>query len=146
MEKKVRKAVRSYLIRDNKVVVIKYKQGIVDYYDIPGGKIEDNETSVEASIREFKEETGMEIKKQHYIGNLIIEYPERIFDLDLYIVDDYSGEPLEFEENNSMWIDINNLDKEDKVMGSARILNKLNDNIKMRIECDSNHNILSINN
>ena len=59
MNKKTRKAVRTFLINDNKVVATKYKtEKNLDYYDIPGGKIEDAETSTEASIREFKEETG----------------------------------------------------------------------------------------
>ena len=42
MNKTIRKAVRCFLIKDNKVVVTKYKQGSLKegYYDIPGGKIE----------------------------------------------------------------------------------------------------------
>ena len=46
MEKKVRKAVKCFLIRNNKVVVTKYKAGNrkEGYYDIPGGKIEEGET------------------------------------------------------------------------------------------------------
>ena len=46
MEKKVRKAVRTYLIKEDEVVVIRYNNGdITGYYDIPGGKIENDETS-----------------------------------------------------------------------------------------------------
>ena len=59
MDKKIRKAVRTYLIKDNKIVVINYKNHDTGYYDIPGGKIEENETPEETSIREFKEETGI---------------------------------------------------------------------------------------
>ena len=43
MDKKIRKAVRTYLIKDNKIVVINYKNHDIGYYDIPGGKIEKNE-------------------------------------------------------------------------------------------------------
>ena len=51
INKKIRKAVRSYLIKDNKVLVIKYNFGLnKDYIDIPGGKIEDGETPEETSI------------------------------------------------------------------------------------------------
>ena len=85
MDKKIRKAVRTYLIRDNKIVVIKYKNYNSGYYDIPGGKIEENETSEETSIREFKEETGMNIAKQHYIGKTIIEFPDIIYDFNIFI-------------------------------------------------------------
>ena len=146
MEKKIRKAVRTYLIRDSKVVVIKYKEHDNGYYDIPGGKIEDGETIDEASIREFKEETGITITKEHYIGHNTIEYPERIFDLSIFIVDEYTGEPLEFEENNSMWISIDDLYKETKLFPSVEAIKYLKDGMNLKMDCDSNHNILNINN
>ena len=97
--KSVRKAVRTFLINDNKVIVIKYKTNKnMNYYDIPGGKIEENESAINASIREFKEETGIEIINQKYKGNVIVEYPNMIFDFDIYLVNDYKGYPKEFEE------------------------------------------------
>lgn len=142
MIKPIRKAVRSYLIRNNQVVVIRYKQNDIGYYDIPGGKIEDNETMEEASIREFKEETGILIKKQHYIGHNTIEYPDKIFELDLFIVDDYIGETHDFEENESMWISLNDLNNKLKVFPSIKIINYLKDNINIKIECDKDSNII----
>ena len=144
MNKKIRKAVRTYLIEDNKVVVINYKEHDNGYYDIPGGKIEDGETSEETSIREFKEETGITITKQHYIGHNTIEYPDRIFEFDIFIVDEYSGEPLEFEENDSMWINIDDLYKEDKLFPSIEAIKYLKDGMNLKIDCDSNHNIITI--
>lgn len=144
MNKKIRKAVRTYLVKDNKVVVINYKEHDNGYYDIPGGKIEDGETSEETSIREFKEETGITIIKQHCIGHNIIEYPERIFDFDIFIVDDYSGEPLEFEENKSMWFNIDDLYKEIKLFPSIEVIKYLKDNMNIKVDCDSNHNIITI--
>lgn len=144
MDKKIRKAVRTYLIKDNKVVVINYKQHDIGYYDIPGGKIEDYESPEETSIREFKEETGITITKQHCIGHNTIEYPERIFEFDIYLADDYTGEPLEFEENNSMWISIDDLYKEDKLFPSIEVIKYLKKDMNLKIECDSNHNIINI--
>lgn len=146
MEKTIRKAVRTYLIKDNNILVIKYKKGLIDYYDIPGGKIEENETGVDASVREFMEETGIKIVKQHHTGNVKLEYPDRIYEFDIYLVDSFEGNPKEFDENSSMWISINSLEKEEKVLASAKILNNIKDNMNIIIECDSNHNILSINN
>ena len=145
MDKKIRKAVRTYLIKDNKVVVINYKQHDNGYYDIPGGKIEEGETPEEASIREFKEETGITIKKQHYIGHNTIEYPDRIFEFEIFIVDEYFGKPLEFEENKSMWINIDDLFKEDRLFPSIEVIKYLKDNMNMKINCDSNNNIITIN-
>ena len=145
MDKKIRKAVRTYLIKDNKVVVIKYKKHDNGYYDIPGGKIEDGETPEETSTREFKEETGITIKKQHCIGHNTVEYPDRIFEFDIFVVDEYSGEPLEFEENDSMWINIDDLYKEEKLFMSIEAIKYLKDNMSLKMECDSDNNILNIN-
>ena len=145
--KKVRKAVRTFLIENGKVVAIKYKNEMnKDYYDIPGGKIEENETSMQASIREFKEETGIEIINPEYKGNAIIEYPEKIFDFDIYIVNKYNGEPKEFEENYSMWADIQRLIKEEKVFPSIEILKRISNNgeISLKIDCEEKHKIINV--
>lgn len=146
MNKKIRKAVRTFLISENNVIATKYKtEKNLNYYDIPGGKIEDGETSIEASTREFKEETGIEIISQEYKGHAIIEYPNMIFDFDVFIVNEYKGIPLEFEENNSMWIDINNLLNKDKKIPSVEILKYLNiENFNLKIYADEQHNILNI--
>ena len=144
MNKKIRKAVRTYLIKNNKVVVIRYKQHDNGYYNIPGGKIEDGETPDETSIREFKEETGIIITKQHYIGHYTIEYPDRIFDFEIFFVDDYIGEPQEFDENDSMWINIDDLYKEDKIFPSVVAIKYLKDNMNLKIEFNINENIINV--
>ena len=148
MNKKIRKAVRTFLILDNKIIATKYKtQTNFEYYDIPGGKIEDGETSEQASVREFKEETGIKIINQEYKGNAIIEYPNMIFDFDVYIVNKYEGNPIEFEENYSFWIDIEELLKQDKKIPSIEILKYLNnEEIKIKIYVGEDHKILNIEN
>lgn len=144
--KPVRKAVRTFLINDNKIIVIKYKTDKnKDYYDIPGGKIEGNESAIDASIREFKEETGIEIINQKYKGNVIVEYLNMIFDFDIYLVNYYKGNPQEFEENCSMWINIEDLLNENKKFPSVEIIKYLeNNDINLKIYSDYNHNILNI--
>jgi len=144
--KKVRKAVRTLLIKEDKIIVTKYKtEKNKDYYDIPGGKIENNESAMEASIREFKEETGIDIISQKYRGNIIIEYPEMIFDIDIYLVDDYMGNPLEFEENYSMWINTKDLLEGNKKLPCIEVINHLKDNnIKLKIYANEEHQILRI--
>lgn len=154
MEKTKRKAVRCYLIKDNKVVVTKYKEGNkkAGYYEIPGGKIEDGETPQQTAIREMKEETGLIIKNLKYKGNLIIEYPNRVFDLDMFLCNECEGEPQEFEENTSEWIEINELLKKEKILSNIMILDRffikgLTDdkyNFTMHIHVDENENILDV--
>ena len=154
MNKTIREAVRCFLVKDSKVVVIKYKSGNIKegYYDIPGGKIEEGETSEEAAIREMKEETGIKVKKLKSKGKMIIEYPKRIFNLTIFFSAECEGEPQEFEENTSEWIDIEELLKKEKRLSNIMILDK--DYIKgliddkysliMNIKVDDNENILNI--
>ena len=155
MDKPIRKAVRCYLVRDNKVVVTKYKEGKkkAGYYDIPGGKIEGGETPEQTAIREMKEETGLKIKNLKYKGKMIIEYPNRIFDFEVFICNECEGKPQDFEENTSEWIEINELLKKEKILSNIMILDRffikgLTDekfNFKMQIQVDEKENILSVN-
>ena len=154
MDKIIRKAVRCYLIKDNNVVVIKYKKGNKKegYYDIPGGKIENMELPEQTVIREMKEETGLSIKNPKYKGNMIIEYPNRIFDFDVFICKDCEGQPQEFEENTSEWIAIEELLKKENILSNIMILDKFfikglvkeNCSFKMNIQVDEQENILGV--
>ena len=143
-EKSIRKAVRTYLIRDDKVLVIQYKQKYAGYYNIPGGKIENNETSEQASIREFKEETGINIIKQHYVGKCVLEFSDRIFDFDVYYVDEYDGEPVEFIDNKTLWVDLEKIQKESKILASVKMIEYIKDKMNLKMICDDEDNIIKI--
>lgn len=63
----IKKTARAVILIDNKVVLIrrkKYNNGqlIKEYYVIPGGHLDENETFEEAVIREVKEELGIDVK------------------------------------------------------------------------------------
>ena len=154
MDKPIRKAVRCYLIKDNKVVVTKYKESNkkAGYYEIPGGKIEEGETPEQTAIREMKEETGLKIRNIKYRGNMTIEYPNRIFDFDVFICNECEGKLQDFEENTSEWIEINELLKKEKILSNIMILDRffikglIDDrfNFKMEIQVDEKENILDV--
>ena len=153
MDKPIRKAVRCYLIKDNMVVATKYKQGNKDgYYDIPGGKIEEGEFPEQTAIREMKEETGLDVKELKYKGNMIIEYPNRIFDFDVFLASDSEGETQEFEENTSEWMKITDLLQKDKILSNIIILDRffikglIDDdyNFSMHVVVDEQEDILNI--
>ncbi len=56
-------AVDGILVEDNKILLIKRKNPpFKDYYALPGGFVECGETTEEAIIREFKEETGLDVE------------------------------------------------------------------------------------
>lgn len=155
MNKPIRKAVRCYLIKDNKIVVTKYKEGNKKegYYEIPGGKIEEGDTPEQTAIREMREETGLEIENLKYKGNIITEYPNRIFNFDVFICNECNGELQDFKENTSEWIEINELLKKEKILSNVMILDRFfikglideRYNFKMYIKVDEEENILSVN-
>lgn len=78
---------RAILLIDNKIVTIKrtkYKDEkiIKEYYTFPGGHVEDNESFESATIRELKEELGIDtiIDKEYiYINNKDLDRDEKFF-------------------------------------------------------------------
>lgn len=155
MEKKIRNAVRCIVIDEEKVLVTKYIAGIKKgYFDLPGGKIEGNETSEEAAKREVLEETGIEVSDLIFKGKMKVEYPDRIYLFDTFISTKFIGEPVDNQENIATWINrkelMNNYSKE--ILSNLIILdnvfyNILLDNKKFNIEIyvDNEENILSLN-
>ncbi len=92
-------------IRDNKILLIhrinleleKEKQ---EYYVIPGGGVEDNETIEDAVIREMKEETSLDVT----LGELFYELEDydgqgKFLKYYAYICEYMSGE-IKLEENS----------------------------------------------
>lgn len=152
--KPIRKAVRCFVINNNEVLITTYKKGNKKegYYDIPGGKIENNETPKQTAIREVKEETGLKVSDLIYKGNMIIEYPNRKFDFDVFHTNTFEGQPKEFEENTSEWIEIDELLKKEKLLSNIMILDRffikglINSkyNFTMHINVDENENILNV--
>lgn len=70
---KKRISCRAIIIEDNKMYVF-YRRKINDsvikeYYAIPGGGLEENETLTECVIRELKEEFQVEIEVLGYLGS-----------------------------------------------------------------------------
>lgn len=65
------------LINENgKIVLIQRKSDTYyDYWAIPGGTVEEDETVEEALIREMREETGVDVKPKEILG--IFSAPER---------------------------------------------------------------------
>ncbi len=148
----IRYAVRVFAFKDNKVACIKYKNINKDYFDIPGGKIEDGETEVQTCIREFKEETGMDIDNLKCIGNIEIMYPNKSkkFIMKTYIANKISGDPQEFDDNYSYWLPIKQLTENEKRFAITHLLDDdmikyfESNNLNILFTCDDNHNIVDM--
>ena len=57
-------------------------------------------------------------------GRFIADNPDRIFDFEVFLAKDFEGEPQNFVENTSEWIEIEKLLKEEKIFSNIMILDK----------------------
>ncbi len=117
-------AVRGVLINDGKLLCIKNKIERENYYDLPGGQIEEGETKEEACIREFKEETGVNIYEPMYKGTVIIENSNHIYNLKIFVINKFDGTPCDFHENFSMWMDVDEYLSKELLYANAIVLDK----------------------
>lgn len=147
--KKVRNAVRVFVVAGNKVLCIRYKEENIGYIDIPGVKIEEGETGVEAAIREVREETGIEVNNLEEVGNVVIEYPDRIYNMNVFVANDYKGNTRNNKENDAFFLDIEYLLKEKKRYAITYLLDTefedyfYNRKVNVKFNVDSNHKVIN---
>lgn len=112
----IRNAVRCFYIKNNEVICLETKDTNLKpgFMDIPGGKIEKNETMEQAVIREFYEETGLDIVNPLYRGVINVVFPKGTYQLNTFVVKDFSGEMHETEEHIPKLMNINEVLKKDK--------------------------------
>ena len=84
----------------------KKNQFMSGYWELPGGKVENNEDLTSALKRELFEEIGIKIEKFSLIQTIQQQYPKRIIDLSIYVIDKYSGTPVGKEGQDFSWCGI----------------------------------------
>lgn len=118
-------AITSHILifQNDSVLLVRHggKAGhITGTYGIPGGHRNGNESLEEAAVREFKEETGLEVDQADLEEFLDNEYSADIlrkdgtirnFTMHIFLAKKWTGEIKENEETSPLWIDIGSLDK-----------------------------------
>jgi len=92
-----------YLLKDDKILFIKFNEKWGQIYAPPGGKMDGLETPTECIIREFREETGLELINPKLKG---ISYWHKkdsgiIF---VYVAKEFCGEIEESQEGRLFWL------------------------------------------
>ena len=84
----------------------KNRKQFSNYWEFPGGKIENNETPDACLIRELKEEINVDVSKNCIapIGFSTSSYSEFNITLLLYICRKWIGTPIPLEGNDIKWI------------------------------------------
>ena len=75
-----------------------------DWWEFPGGKIEDEETAGQALVREIKEELEVDIKVGNKIDTIEYDYPKFHLSMDCFWCQIIRGELLLKEHEASRWL------------------------------------------
>ena len=91
-------------------------------WEFPGGKISGDESADEALRRELEEELGIEITDLHPFMELHHEYPDRIVDLEFFLVSAWNGEPRGLEGQGVRWLPAAQLDPVELLPADAPVV------------------------
>lgn len=85
-------------------------QAYADYWEFPGGKVESGETFDLALKREFQEEVGVETHNWQPLIQIPWDYEHASVLLNVFVSEDFVGEPHGKEGQTVAWVETNELD------------------------------------
>lgn len=76
-----------------------------------GGKVKEDESIEEATKREMKEESGVDVVDLNKVGIMEFEFEDNpeILEVHVFKSENFSGEPMESEEMNPKWFHIDEI-------------------------------------
>jgi 8-oxo-dGTP diphosphatase len=109
--KVVRVAVAIILNRQQQVLISLRQQGqhLAGFWEFPGGKIEGAEVAEDALARELNEELGILISAAQPVFELNYSYPDKSVRLEVFKVQQFSGEPRSCEGQEFRWCALTDL-------------------------------------
>lgn len=96
------------------------------YWEFPGGKIAPGESGEQALARELTEELGISLRRCHPLLQLRHDYSDRLIQLDVFVVDDYGGEPIGREAQALKWVAASELAAQGLLPADRPIIDALN--------------------
>jgi 8-oxo-dGTP diphosphatase len=98
-----------FVIREGKILLIRKKRGLgAGKINGPGGRIEAGETSLDAAVRETREELGIEALSPELRGELHFQFVDGYsLHCSVFVSGDLVGEPVETSEAIPLWTPLN---------------------------------------
>ncbi len=126
MEKKVVRVVAAVIKKGNQIYATERGYGeFKGGWEFPGGKIEENETSEEALIREIKEELEIVIKVNDLIDTIEYDYPNFHLSMDCYWCEIVSGNLVLVEAKEAKWLTREELYSVDWLPADLELIDKI---------------------
>lgn len=109
----MKRVTASILIKDNSILIAKRKAGerLANFWEFPGGKIEDGESPEECLKRELKEELGIEVIVGNFFCESIYHYEHGTIQLLGYWTTWVSGEIRPKVHSEVKWVTPEELDQ-----------------------------------
>ena len=96
------------------------------YWEFPGGKLDAHEVPEQALRRELREELGIELRGCHPLLQLRHHYTDRTVELEVFVVDEFRGEPSGLEGQALNWVSVAELPKQKLLPADGPIIEALN--------------------
>lgn len=104
------KVVAAIIRKDNSVFATQRGYGdYKDWWEFPGGKVEEGETPERALIREIREELDSDITVEKFLTTVEHDYPKFHLSMDCFWCRVQSGKLTLLEHEAARWLPINDL-------------------------------------
>ena len=97
-------------------------------WEFPGGKIENNESSEEAVIRELREELDIVIHKPKKVMQYLHRFKNLIYDISFFEVASFKGSIKNIVHDELKWTDLSSINNYNFISGDFLIIERLTDN------------------
>ncbi|TNF39204.1 MAG: 8-oxo-dGTP diphosphatase MutT, partial [Gammaproteobacteria bacterium] len=94
-------------------------------WEFPGGKVEHDESLLDALRREIREELGIYVENALPLMRICHKYPDKSVLLDVCCINSYNGVPQGLEGQQIRWVKIEQLDPADFPAANKNIIRAL---------------------
>ncbi len=94
-------------------------------WEFPGGKVESEESVLDALKRELAEEVGIDVVTSEPVTIITHDYGDKVVKLDVHRVNSFNGEPYGKEGQKARWVELEDLIASDFPEANVPIISAL---------------------